>query len=139
VPAPLPLFTTLLNYRHSGDAAGAATAGMEGIRLLSVHEAVNYPLAVAVDDHGHDFALKLHGVRALNLKRIHRYLLASLNALVLALETAAQEPLAAMDIRRKSVSNCSSISTPPRPAIRGTDAFTRCSRSRPPRIPTRSP
>ncbi len=98
VPAPLPLFTTLFNYRHSVDARAAATPDTEGIRLLSVHEAVNYPVAVAVDDYGRDFSLKLQGVRALNLDRVSRYLWKALSALVSSLETEDQRSLATMDL-----------------------------------------
>ncbi|MEO8383508.1 MAG: amino acid adenylation domain-containing protein [Acidobacteriota bacterium] len=98
VPALLPLFTTIFNYRHSVDAAATATPNMEGIRLLSVHEAVNYPIAVAVDDYGHDFALKVQSVRERNHERVNQYLLKALNALVSAVETEEQRPLATTDI-----------------------------------------
>src|SRR5205823_7698650 len=99
VPAPLPLFTTLFNYRHSGQAAGSeAAADTEGIRLLSAHEAMNYPLAIAVDDYGRDFSLKVHGLRVLNLDRINRYVATALSTLLAALETEEQQPLATLDI-----------------------------------------
>jgi amino acid adenylation domain-containing protein len=99
VSAPLPLFTTLFNYRHSGQAAGDEPAPQtEGIRLLSVHEAMNYPLAIAVDDYGRDFSLKVHGIRVLNLDRINRYLATALSTLVSALETEEQQPVATLEI-----------------------------------------
>ncbi|HET8774745.1 MAG TPA: amino acid adenylation domain-containing protein, partial [Thermoanaerobaculia bacterium] len=99
VPAPLPLFTTLLNYRHSADARAEAPAQeMEGMRLLSVHEAVNYPLAVAIDDFGRDFSLKVQGLRTLNIERMNGYLSTALQALVAALETGDRRPLATLEV-----------------------------------------
>jgi hypothetical protein len=62
VAAPLPLFTTLLNYRHSHvDASQSAALAWEGIRALSSEERTNYPIAVSVDDLGE---LRADAVRA---------------------------------------------------------------------------
>ncbi|HET8662565.1 MAG TPA: amino acid adenylation domain-containing protein, partial [Micromonosporaceae bacterium] len=52
-----PLFTSLLNYRFSGEAArdaGGREHGMAGIRTVSAKTRTNYPLNVAVDDRGTD-------------------------------------------------------------------------------------
>ncbi len=98
VPSPLPLFTTLLNFRHSVSATAASTADLEGIRLLSVHEAANYPLVASVDDFGREFSLKLQCLRALDVRRVLRYLVTALHSLVSALETETQEPLVRMDV-----------------------------------------
>ncbi|MGC4749210.1 amino acid adenylation domain-containing protein [Micromonospora sp. DT201] len=48
-----PLFTTLLNYRHNTPAPGSG--GLDGIRLLSVRERTNYPIAVMIEDGGAGF------------------------------------------------------------------------------------
>ncbi len=66
VAAPRPLFTSLLNYRHSprmareltGEAA-VASAGMEPI--LS-EERTNYPVAVSVDDMGDRFRITVQSM-----------------------------------------------------------------------------
>src|SRR5581483_5096571 len=52
VPAPAPLFSSVLNYRHSVDArAGAGAARRrEGIEALVGEERSNYPLMLSVDD-----------------------------------------------------------------------------------------
>ncbi|MEA2463486.1 MAG: hypothetical protein QOJ98_1233, partial [Acidobacteriota bacterium] len=82
VPAPMPLFTTLLNYRHSADGATRAAAELEGIRLLSVHEAANYPISVSVDDYGTTFAISAECVQSIDPKRLVTYMLAAVTAIV---------------------------------------------------------
>ena len=59
VPAPAPLFTSLLNYRHSSAAAMAkeAAPAWEGIEYLTGEERTNYPFAISVDDLGSGFQL----------------------------------------------------------------------------------
>jgi hypothetical protein len=56
VQAPLPLFSALLNYRHSpaGDPAEyeARVAANPGMERLRVEERSNYPLTLSVDDRG---------------------------------------------------------------------------------------
>ena len=58
VAAPAPLFTSLLNYRHSqrpgpGPGGRAWTAS----RCCSARDRTNYPLTVSVDDTGTGFAV----------------------------------------------------------------------------------
>ncbi|HEY0370700.1 MAG TPA: amino acid adenylation domain-containing protein, partial [Thermoanaerobaculia bacterium] len=99
VQAPLPLFTTLLNFRHSVDAATAQTSNeMEGLRLLSTHEAVNYPLIASIDDFGRHFTMKLQCVRSLEPARVLRYLQTAVQGLVSSLENETREPLRHMDV-----------------------------------------
>ena len=60
VPAPAPLFTALLNYRHSPlrtRGCGAAAGLARGSRCLAGEERTNYPLTLSVDDLGEGFAL----------------------------------------------------------------------------------
>ncbi|WP_434635109.1 amino acid adenylation domain-containing protein [Chromobacterium sp. CV08] len=51
VAAPLPLFSALLNYRHSTEDE-AGLPGWEGIEVLGGEERSNYPLTMSVDDFG---------------------------------------------------------------------------------------
>ena len=45
VPAPAPVFSALLNYRHSpGRDGGRDDARLEGVEVLSAEERTNYPL-----------------------------------------------------------------------------------------------
>ncbi|WP_162886469.1 condensation domain-containing protein, partial [Pseudomonas syringae] len=51
VAAPLPLFSSLLNYRHSGVAEPSVESieAWRGIEVLSGEERTNYPLTLNVD------------------------------------------------------------------------------------------
>ncbi|WP_245637135.1 condensation domain-containing protein, partial [Burkholderia singularis] len=64
VVPPLPLFSSLLNYRHS--AAGGADASWEGIRLVSAEERTNYPVTLSVDDLGEGFGLTAQTVAGID-------------------------------------------------------------------------
>ncbi|MGW7587203.1 amino acid adenylation domain-containing protein, partial [Kitasatospora sp. NPDC054769] len=60
VPAQSPLFTSLLNYRHSlpsshSDRQGVPGSGTTGIDIVYASERTNYPLTVSVDDTGVGF------------------------------------------------------------------------------------
>ncbi|MFI0822795.1 amino acid adenylation domain-containing protein, partial [Streptomyces sp. NPDC021115] len=62
VPAQSPLFTSLLNYRHSRPSSDSLTGrlpdtGIAGIDILHAEERNNYPLTVSVDDTGVGFRL----------------------------------------------------------------------------------
>ncbi|MES2940846.1 MAG: amino acid adenylation domain-containing protein [Pseudomonadota bacterium] len=65
VPAGTPLFTSVLNYRHTkvpaGEQATAASA-WQGTRLVRAWEQTNYPVFLSVDDLGEDFALVAQSV-----------------------------------------------------------------------------
>ncbi|MEO3960226.1 hypothetical protein, partial [Chromobacterium piscinae] len=51
VAAPQPLFSALLNYRHSAEENRDAPI-WEGIETLASEERTNYPLTLSVDDLG---------------------------------------------------------------------------------------
>ncbi|MER6996983.1 amino acid adenylation domain-containing protein [Streptomyces sp. NPDC000410] len=65
VPADVPLFTALFNYRHNpGRAPGQDTdesrnGGLAGITTLFSRERTNYPLTVSVDDDGDGAGIRL--------------------------------------------------------------------------------
>ena len=65
--APAPLFSALLNYRHSArggaGADGRGARAWQGIEALYGEERTNYPLTLSVDDLGEGFALtaQVHG------------------------------------------------------------------------------
>ncbi|HEX6373940.1 MAG TPA: amino acid adenylation domain-containing protein [Longimicrobium sp.] len=101
VEAPAPLFTSLLNYRHSGgDAnASAAPAAPGGRTLLHAQERSNYPLAMSVDDLGEGFRLKAQVlVDSLDPARICALAHRALEGLVEALETAPSRAVGAIDV-----------------------------------------
>ena len=62
VVAPAPLFTTLLNYRHTPQASRRPGTGMEGVEALGGRERSNYPVSVSVDDAGSGFFVSVLAV-----------------------------------------------------------------------------
>ncbi|HEX7984412.1 MAG TPA: condensation domain-containing protein, partial [Duganella sp.] len=74
VAPPLPLFTTLLNYRHSGAAGTPQSGQWDGVTLLRGEERTNYPITVAIDDLGQDFTLTVQCVAGVMPQRMGAYL-----------------------------------------------------------------
>ncbi|EGH33897.1 amino acid adenylation, partial [Pseudomonas syringae pv. japonica str. M301072] len=100
VPSSLPLFSTLLNYRHSnGGAASSETlSAWQGIQTLSMEERTNYPLCLNVDDLGDDFMLAIQAVEQISATRIGEYMQVALRSLVQALEHTPQAALNSLPI-----------------------------------------
>ncbi|WP_029573548.1 non-ribosomal peptide synthetase, partial [Pseudomonas syringae] len=100
VQAPTPLFSALLNYRHSGSEALSpqADAVWTGIQMLGGQERTNYPLTLNVDDLGEDFALNAQTVVDIGAQRVCNYMQTALESLVEALEHAPQAPLHSLSI-----------------------------------------
>jgi hypothetical protein len=92
--AGVPLFSAVLNYRHSAQQRGAPQSGAEseesGIRVLGGQERTNYPLTVSVDDLGEGFALTAQVDRRIDAQRVMQYLHTAVGSLVEALEEAPQ-------------------------------------------------
>jgi len=90
-----PLFSALLNYRHSAaeqqphDGQGI----WQGVRMLGGEERSNYPLTLSVDDLGEGFALDVLAVAEIGAQRICSYMHTALEHLVTALEETPQRPL----------------------------------------------
>jgi amino acid adenylation domain-containing protein len=93
VPAPAPLFSALLNYRHSAMAKpGQETLGLEGVSVLYVEERTNYPLALSVDDLGESFLLTAQAPDHVGARRVCGFMNAALANLAEALLTAPATP-----------------------------------------------
>ncbi|OLF53510.1 non-ribosomal peptide synthetase [Pseudomonas chlororaphis] len=90
VAAPLPLFNSLLNYRHGGQDLGSE---LPGVQLLSSDDIVSYPLMLAVDDFDEAFRLSAMAPRSLGPQRLLDALHTALEGLVDALEQAPQTAL----------------------------------------------
>ncbi|RML20648.1 Syringopeptin synthetase A, partial [Pseudomonas syringae pv. lapsa] len=90
VCAPMPLFSALLNYRHSavGSVSEQAVQAWTGIHTLSSEERTNYPLILNVDDLGTGFSLNVQAVAGVDARRICVYMQTALSRLVEALESA---------------------------------------------------
>jgi amino acid adenylation domain-containing protein len=99
VAQPMPLFSTLLNYRHSQLNEKAtteeATTGTSwaGIRILAAEEQTNYPVTLTVDDLGTHFHLMAQTVPEIDPDRMVNYLLTAIRGLVAALRHNPQQPI----------------------------------------------
>ncbi|MFJ5235531.1 amino acid adenylation domain-containing protein [Pseudomonas neuropathica] len=95
MPGSAPLFSALLNYRHSA-AAQQPRDGQgiwQGVRMLGGEERSNYPLTLSVDDLGDGFALDVLALAEIGAQRICSYMHTALEQLVQALEQQPQTPL----------------------------------------------
>ncbi|WP_438011794.1 amino acid adenylation domain-containing protein [Sorangium sp. So ce321] len=102
VPAKTPLFTSLLNYRHSDRAAvdrsGQARYLGDGIALLRARERTNYPLSVDVDDLGDGFHLTAQADASIGAARLCDYMVCALTGLVQALEGNPDRPVRELEV-----------------------------------------
>lgn len=103
VAAGLPLFTTLLNYRHAqllegADADDPNAFNWDGIHVLGKEEWTNYPLSVDVDDLGSAFSLQAQCVAGISPERIVGYVKTAIAGLVDALEKSPDVAIRVLDI-----------------------------------------
>uniref|UniRef100_UPI00068B5399 non-ribosomal peptide synthetase n=1 Tax=Andreprevotia chitinilytica TaxID=396808 RepID=UPI00068B5399 len=102
VPAPLPLFSALLNYRHSAASAArpdeATARAWEGMQVLVAEERTNYPMTLSVDDLGQDFVLTAQGIQGIDAARIAGYMHTAIAGLVEALTEQPDQPIRAQAI-----------------------------------------
>ncbi|MFD4264091.1 amino acid adenylation domain-containing protein, partial [Streptomyces sp. NPDC058534] len=106
VPASVPLFTSLFNYRHGGRSVGAGASvrgGAAGVELLFAQERTNYPLAVAVDDLGAGFAVAVDAVAPGDAGLVCELVQMAVGELVGALEVAPGRALGGVDVLPSSV------------------------------------
>ena len=102
VPAPMPLFSTLLNYRHSPAAERAASKeeleAWQGIEVLRVEERTNYPFMLSVDDLGNGFSLDAQTPVSIGAMRVCEYMRTTLVGLVDALEGSPTRAVRSLDV-----------------------------------------
>ncbi|HLD68435.1 MAG TPA: amino acid adenylation domain-containing protein, partial [Pseudomonas sp.] len=84
VSASLPLFTTLLNYRHQTEGAQAVPQ-WPGAKILTSEERTNYPLTLSVNDYGTALGLTVQSVPAVSPARICALMQRALEQLTQAL------------------------------------------------------
>ncbi|MBP9714673.1 MAG: amino acid adenylation domain-containing protein, partial [Sterolibacterium sp.] len=94
VPAHLPLFTAVLNYRHTAPQE-SKPADIPGMRVLASQERTNYPFVMSVDDFAGRFELVAQVAQhehPMAPEQVTALLHAALNALVDALMQPAAQP-----------------------------------------------
>jgi amino acid adenylation domain-containing protein len=101
VAPPQPLFSAILNYRHSGLAAGGGGgtfALMDGVEWLGGEERTNFPLMLAVDDAGDALSLNVQVARPHSADRIAAFMERALESLAGALASAPNTPVCEIDV-----------------------------------------
>ena len=96
--ANTPLFSALLNYRHSRDEAAApGEEGIAGIHHIESRDRTNYPFVLHVDDHGEGFSITAEIVERVDTARIAAMVREALVHLVQALDRAPETPMYAIE------------------------------------------
>jgi arthrofactin-type cyclic lipopeptide synthetase C len=102
VPTHTPLFSALLNYRHSKGGAQAQSEeskrAWEGIEALYAEERSNYPLTLNVDDLGEGFRLTVLVKASIKPMRVCEYMHTALASLVGALDTAPAKAVHSLEV-----------------------------------------
>ncbi|MGJ5235415.1 amino acid adenylation domain-containing protein, partial [Bradyrhizobium oligotrophicum] len=102
VAPPAPLFSAILNYRHSRRQQHQAETRIAGplqeIEWLGAEERTNYPLMLAVDDDGDALRLTAQVTASVAPERICATMRQSLAQLASALETDPHMPVRRLDV-----------------------------------------
>ena len=86
VAASMPLFTSLLNYRHSTVDLDSGFDRSGGVKFLEIRGWTNYPVVFMVDDTGDDFILDMETDGAVDPHRAMSYVIMAIRSLVERLE-----------------------------------------------------
>jgi len=98
VPAPAPLFSSLLNYRHSRPGGAMTFATWEGVEILGGEERTNYPVTLSVDDLGEGFDLTAQTLVRVGAERLCGLMRVALEGLTEALERAPGTAVSRIEI-----------------------------------------
>jgi amino acid adenylation domain-containing protein len=97
LPPNTPMFSALLNYRHSRSESFGDSEIAEGMHYLGGRDLTNYPFSLYVDDLGGDFVLTAEIHVSVSADRVAGFMQQALHALAQALEQAPDTPLLALD------------------------------------------
>jgi amino acid adenylation domain-containing protein len=102
VPAPAPLFSSLLNYRHSPGAdqqpSEQSLQAWEGIEWLRGEERTNYSFTLSVEDYGQKLGLTAQVPGWIGSLRICEFMRTALESLSEALETSPATGVRALPV-----------------------------------------
>ncbi|PHM27778.1 non-ribosomal peptide synthetase [Xenorhabdus budapestensis] len=99
IPASLPLFNSLLNFRHNpSDNEQDISPAWEGIQTLDTGELSNYPLSLDVDDFDDGFSLTAQCSQQIDPARINAYMNVALRGLVNALQNAPEQNIQSIPV-----------------------------------------
>ncbi|AOT10868.1 non-ribosomal peptide synthetase [Pseudoalteromonas luteoviolacea] len=101
VPDNSPLFSAMLNFRHSGSVESSDVQDIEqeqSIELISSQERTNYPFNLSVDDLGEDFALDFQVDPSIDVNRVMGYMQKALAELTAHLSTSPQTCITTLNV-----------------------------------------
>ncbi|WP_329560680.1 non-ribosomal peptide synthetase [Kitasatospora sp. NBC_01266] len=93
-----PLFTALLNYRHSHAPEDGTDAGLPGVEAEHGQDRTNYPLTMAIDDLGSGFRLSVQAIDPIDPELVCALAHTALQGLLTALESAPDTPLTEIEV-----------------------------------------
>jgi amino acid adenylation domain-containing protein len=94
----IPLFNSLMNYRHTNQQDMDDFDDMLGIKDLGGSERNSYPITLSVDDFGTCFGLSAKTDKRLGSDRVIAYMMQSLDSLLSAIQTQLTKPAISLDI-----------------------------------------
>ncbi|RSZ55076.1 amino acid adenylation domain-containing protein, partial [Massilia atriviolacea] len=101
VAAPAPLFTSLLNYRHShargAQEQQAADLAWDGIRTHANEERISYPVGISVNDFGVGFSITSQ-CEGVDPARVAAMLVQAADGLTAALDDDPARLIASLDV-----------------------------------------
>jgi amino acid adenylation domain-containing protein len=98
IAASAPLFSSLLNYRHSQTDITSEFTSEAGVACLAVRSGTNYPIVLSVDDQGESFVLDMETDERVSPHRMIRYVSTMLQSLLDALERTPLAPALSLPI-----------------------------------------
>lgn len=113
----IPLFNSLMNYRHTNQQEMDHFDDMLGIKDLGGSERNSYPITLSVDDFGTGFGLSAKTDKRLGGDRVIAYMIQSLERLLSAIQTKLTTPVVSLDImpvaeRQQQLIDWNQTSTP---------------------------
>ncbi|XP_031633911.1 uncharacterized protein LOC116347466 [Contarinia nasturtii] len=97
VPATLPLFNALLNYRHNQPSMEVSTS-MHGVTFLGAEGRTNYPINLSVDDDSDALALTAQVLSPISAARICGYMQQALISLADALANTPEKSVRSLTV-----------------------------------------
>lgn len=103
VGSPLPLFTSIMNYRHTEDESlvyenGLPQLNWQGIKVIRDDERTHYPITFSINDIGQSFVLTMQSINGIDGTLLLNCFNHAVEKLVDALSNSPDLPLGAVDI-----------------------------------------
>ena len=98
LPSGVPLFTSVINYRHSGSRDrplldGPAVVPGAKVQFLEQHEGNNYPLTLSVDEYQNAIKLSIQAAKGIDPDAVLLLTRNAITSIVEALENTPDAPL----------------------------------------------